>query len=249
MAQGALPFQYAEERRSAGVTALAGLAAYLDLAQVAGLHESVRRHLVVNQGRQGWTDSQIVISLMLLNLAGGECVEDMRLLEKDDGVGRLLRLAETHGMRRRERRALLGRWRRERRRNVPSASAAFRFLNRFHDEEEERRRLEHTAFIPATIDLQGAQSQRRLGGLRSETYKHKQADMDATLVETHKEQPGIATRNTAYAAFGPKRTWSWAGRQRSGGLPATDGAQGGVEQDDGGGGAGAVEVGHWRDQH
>ena len=68
MAQGALPFQYAEERRSAGVTALAGLAAYLDLAQVAGLHESVRRHLVVNQGRQGWTDSQIVISLMLLNL-------------------------------------------------------------------------------------------------------------------------------------------------------------------------------------
>ena len=211
MAQGALPFQYAEERRSAGVTALAGLAAYLDLAQVAGLHESVRRHLVVNQGRQGWTDSQIVISLMLLNLAGGECVEDMRLLEKDDGVGRLLRLAETHGMRRRERRALLGRWRRERRRNVPSASAAFRFLNRFHDEEEERRRREHTAFIPApTIDLQGlGKVNADLVGFVQRHTKHKQAtlDMDATLVETHKEQARYCYKK--YKAYQPLTTY-WA---------------------------------------
>ena len=110
MAQGALPFQYAEEKSSTGMRGLAGLAAYLDLAQVAGLRESVRRHLGVNQGRQGWTDSQMVISLMLLNLAGGECVEDLRLLEKDDGLGRALLLAETHGMRRRERRELSGRF-------------------------------------------------------------------------------------------------------------------------------------------
>ena len=46
----------------------------------------------VNQGRQGWTDAQVVTSPVLLDLAGGECVEDLRLLEKDEGLGRVLRL-------------------------------------------------------------------------------------------------------------------------------------------------------------
>ena len=64
-----------------------------------------------------------MISLVLSNLAGGECVEDLRLLEKDKGLGRVLRLAETHGMPPWERKALLGRWRKERRRSVPSPSA------------------------------------------------------------------------------------------------------------------------------
>ena len=107
MPQGAMPFQYVQEKGSTGMTALAGLGAYLDLWQVAGLPQSLRRHLGV-KGGQGWTDEQMVTSLVLLNLAGGECVEDLRLLEKDEGLGRVLRLAETHGMGRRERRGLMG---------------------------------------------------------------------------------------------------------------------------------------------
>ena len=51
------------------MTALAGLGAYLDLWQVAGLRQSLRRHLGV-KGEQGWTDEQMVTSLVLLNLAG-----------------------------------------------------------------------------------------------------------------------------------------------------------------------------------
>ena len=77
MGQGALPFQYVQEKGSAGVTGHCGLAVYLDLWQVAGLNESVARHLGANQGRQGWTNAQMVTSLVLLNLAGGECVEDL----------------------------------------------------------------------------------------------------------------------------------------------------------------------------
>ena len=148
MSQGALPFQYAEDRSSPRVTALAGLGAYLELWQAAGLGELFRRHLGVNQGRQGWTCTQIVISLVFSNLAGGECVADLRLLEKDKGLGRVLRLAETHGVRRWERRALLGRWRIERRRSVPSPSPVSA-LDRFHDWGEESRRPAYTAFIPA----------------------------------------------------------------------------------------------------
>ncbi len=67
MKQGVLPFQYEEEKRSTGMTALAGLPAYLDLARVAGLARSIERHVRVREGGQGWSDSQMVTSLVLLN--------------------------------------------------------------------------------------------------------------------------------------------------------------------------------------
>ena len=80
MAQRALAFQYSEEKSSTGMTALSGLAAYLDLAQAAGLSESVRRHIGIREGKQGWTDNQLITCLALLNLAGGESVDDLRVL-------------------------------------------------------------------------------------------------------------------------------------------------------------------------
>ena len=104
MPQRALPFQYAEENTSTGMTSLSGLPAYVDMAEVSGLVESVRTHMIVREGDQGWTDAQMVMSLILLNIAGGECVDDprssrgqvLRVLEKDEGLGRVLRSAETH---------------------------------------------------------------------------------------------------------------------------------------------------------
>ena len=167
-------------------------------------------------------------SLVLLNLTGGECVEDLRLLEKDEGLGRVLRLAETHGMGRRERRGLLGRWRKERRRSVPSASAVFRFLDRFHDEEEESRRQAHTAFIPdATIGLLGlGRVNADLVGFVQRQARHEQAtlDMDATLIETHKEQALYCyKKHKAYQPF--TSYWADAGlvlhsEFRDGNVPA-----------------------------
>ena len=101
-------------------------------------------------------------------------------------------MAESHGMHRRERRALRRTWRTERRRSVPSASAVFRYLSRFHDEQEEAKREPHTAFIPAPTDaLLGL---RRVNadvvGFVWDHTRHTRAtlDMDATLVETHKQQ-------------------------------------------------------------
>ena len=102
----------------------------------------------LREGGQGWTDSQIVNSLILLNLAGGESVVDLDVLEKDEGFCRVLREVETWGMGRRERRVLEERWRVERRRSVPSESVVFRYLERFHDVGEEARREAHRAFIP-----------------------------------------------------------------------------------------------------
>ena len=135
MKQGLLAFQYEQEKGSTGMTGLSGLMTYLELMQAAGLRSSVERHVRLRERGQGWTDSQMIISLMLLNLAGGESVSDLDLLEKDRGLCRMFREFETCGMRLSERRALEKRWRVERRRSVPSESAVFRYLERFHSEE------------------------------------------------------------------------------------------------------------------
>ena len=164
MPQTRLPFHYAEESKSTGMTSMSGLAMYFEVAHAAGLSESASRHVKVREGAQGWTDAQMVTSLILLNTAGGESVDDprssrgqaLRILERDDGLGRVMQSAETHGMRRGERRAHQRRWRKQRRRGVPSPSAVFRYLGEFHDPSEEDRRRPHKAFIPqASTALRG----------------------------------------------------------------------------------------------
>ena len=47
----------------------------------------------------------MVTSLVMLNLAGGDAVYDLRILEMDEGFSRGLRKAESYRMRHRERRA------------------------------------------------------------------------------------------------------------------------------------------------
>ena len=211
MRQGVLPFQYVEERSSTGMTAMAGLGVYLDLFEAVGLRESVDRHVGVRREAQGWTDSQVVTSLIVLNLVGGESVGDLRILEKDAGLGRMLSMAERHGMQGRERRALRRRWRTERRRNVPSPSSVFRYLSSFHDEQEEAKREPHKAFIPAATDaLVGLRrvNAETMGFVQSHAG-HKQAtlDMDATLIETHKRQASYCYDK--YRAYQPLTTY-WA---------------------------------------
>jgi hypothetical protein len=74
--QGVLSFRYEPEPTTSGMTALAGLLPYLDLAVVSGLTNSIQRHLrVCALQEQGWTDTPIVMSLVLLNIAGGDCVD------------------------------------------------------------------------------------------------------------------------------------------------------------------------------
>ena len=43
MAQGALPYKYEEEKQASGMTALAGLPVYMDLASVMGLGRQYRK--------------------------------------------------------------------------------------------------------------------------------------------------------------------------------------------------------------
>jgi len=123
MSQGILGFKYEEEKHDTGMTSMAGLPVYLDLMHAMGLSELIGCHLQVKE--RGWTDAQMVSSLIMLNLAGGDCVEDLRKVEKDEGFCRILRRVGQQGMKRRERREQDRRWRKEQKRSVPSASSVF----------------------------------------------------------------------------------------------------------------------------
>ncbi|MAE72007.1 MAG: hypothetical protein CME06_16260 [Gemmatimonadetes bacterium] len=126
VAEGVLPFAFVPETGKTSLTGLAGLPVYLDLAAVMGLRESIEAHVEMGESGQGWSHSQVVTSLLLLNLAGGDSVDDLRILEGDTGSSRLLRRTEQSGMCRRERRGAERRFRKGRQRSFPSPSAARR---------------------------------------------------------------------------------------------------------------------------
>jgi hypothetical protein len=187
------------------MTAMAGLPIYLDLASVLGLGDCIRAHVHVRQSEQGWTDEQAVMAMTLLNVAGGDCVEDIKILEKDEGFCKLLGRIETKGLRRQQRRAMERRWRKERHRSVPSPTALFRYLEAFHDRGEERKREAGKAFIPAPNEhLQGLRwANRDFVASIQERHPEKEAtlDIDATLVETQKKEALFSYQG--YKAYQP----------------------------------------------
>src|ERR1019366_4833819 len=152
MRQSVLPYVFGSAGPKQRATAHAGLCPYLELACVAGLLKSVRDHLAVCSKDQGFTDEQIVMSLICLNVVGGECVDDLEILESDEGFGRVLRMAERHHLTRKQRQAFARRFRKGRTRHTPSPPVVFRFLSAFHDAEQEKERLVGKAFIPKPTD-------------------------------------------------------------------------------------------------
>ncbi len=211
MAQGILPFKYEAEKATTGMTALAGLPMYLDLARIIGLSKSIQKHLKVREDGQGWTDSQVVLSIVLLNLAGGDCVEDIKVLEHDDGFCEVLKKVEWHGLRRKVRRELLRRWRKEKERTTPSPSAVFRYLEKFHDRQQDQYREPGTAFIPkANEHLMGFSGVNKDLAAFS-NLQNPQAiatlDMDATIVATDKVDSLYCYKG--YKSYQPLNTW-WA---------------------------------------
>ena len=198
MAQGVLPFKYEEDKKDAGMTALGGLPVFLDLVHVIGLSKSIKKYLKIREDSQGWTDSQIVLSLVLLNIAGGTSVEDLNVLEGDRGFCDVLNKIELHGLPRKVRRALERKWRKEKRRTVPSPSAVFRYLSAFHDKESES--TQGQATIPELNEyLKGLVNINKdvLSFLQKNSpEKTATLDMDATLIETTKKKALYSYRSS-----------------------------------------------------
>ncbi len=228
VAQGVLPYKLEVETHKTSLTGLAGLPIYLDLAHVVRLRDAITEHVQVRSGSQGWTDTQMITALILLNLAGGQCVEDLEKLENDRGFALILHRVETFGMKRSERRRLERRWRKSKERTVPSASALRRYLVAFHDAAQEALREPGTAFIPspgsALVGLSKV-NEVCVAFLQRQAFEVAATlDMDATLIETQKKEALHCYKG--FRAFQPLNVW-WAEQQvvvhsefRDGNVPA-----------------------------
>ena len=154
----------------------------------------------------------MVLAVVLLNLAGGDCVDDIERLERDGGFSAILRAIEKDLLSRAERRALKSRWRRERERATPSPSALSAWLERFHDPASPKAAA-GTAFIPeVTRELKGLWRVNR--SLLAFAQEHARAttatlDMDATLIETLKRDALFCYKK--FKAYQPLNCW-WLNR-------------------------------------
>ena len=226
MAQGLLRYQYEVDERDSGATALAGLPVALDLAVVSGLVAAIDERLGLR--KRGWPDRVVVLSLILLNLAGGDGVEDVGGLAGDAGLHRLLRHAFLHGLPRAERKRLRRQMRRSGENAVPSPDSVGRYLKRFHDPDQGALREPGVAFVPQPNEALRALYEVNTELLRCaqqrQPLEHATLDMDATLVETHKRDAFFCYKK--FRAYQPLQTY-WAEREmlvhsefRDGNVPA-----------------------------
>ncbi len=192
MRQGVLPFHYEVEKKLGSMTALAGLPAYVELSHMLGLGRLIARHVKAHGDEQGWSDEQIVTALVRLNICGGDCVDDIRILEADEGLCRFLREDENYRRTSSSRRSFKKRWRIKRIRTLPSPTVELDFLRRFHDKDQEEQREPLKAFVPRlTEPLKGLMMVIRdfiAVVQRWSPQKTATLDMDVTLVQTYKRE-------------------------------------------------------------
>jgi DDE family transposase len=118
-----------QTEEAARVTAWSGLPLLVEVMQVFGVAESIRKHVkVFGEGRQ-FDEVSIITALVLLVVAGGEYLDDLRIFKRDEALGRLLGF------------------------ELPSPETARQFLYEFHEDrllEEAEGRLppNRKAFVP-----------------------------------------------------------------------------------------------------
>lgn len=155
-------------------TARAGIPLLVEASRRLGVPQSVNRNLKLKQRDRGFDEATMVESFIILNAAGGECLDDFQVLREDKGLSELI----GHP--------------------IPSPAAARKFLYQFHDQQsidEARQQLlpGHTAFIPGENEaLAGlGESNRELilkVGRLCANQKVATVDQDATIVDSDKRE-------------------------------------------------------------
>jgi hypothetical protein len=199
-----LPFQVQITDQPAAVTAHAGLPLVIEAFRSLGLARAVDEHLHFKQRLRGYSEATCVETLVALLAAGGEGVDDVRVLAADNGLQRL--------------------WGRR----PPAAETLRSFLNRCHDEAALARRVAQTAFIPSdSAGLQGlsAVQGQLLRSVQQRTpQRHATLDVDANVIASGKRTAlPVYEGGTGYQPLG---VW-WAEQElwvesqfRDGNVPA-----------------------------
>jgi hypothetical protein len=169
----ALPFAYDDQETEDNITALGGMPLLVQAFRSLGAGSSVERNLTLKQRQRGLDEASYVESFVILNAAGGDCLEDFEHLRADTG------LAELIGH------------------ELPSAEAARKFLYQFHqddkiEEAQQALALGEASYIPEeTAALHGLATVNRdvvLEFGRRTKDRIATIDLDATIIESWKRE-------------------------------------------------------------
>lgn len=171
--QQPLGFEYDEGQAEQGLTALAGIPLLVQAFRSLDLPRSVERNVSIKQRQRGLDEVGYVESFLILNAAGGECLDDFAHL-RQDGL-----------------KELIGH-------DLPSPAAARKFLYQFHEEElieqaQQQLPAGQVSYIPeenarlrglgqVNVDLVRELSQ------RGEPQKIATVDLDSTIIESWKKE-------------------------------------------------------------
>jgi hypothetical protein len=173
MSQGLLPYTIETGPNLDRLTSRAGLPLVVETMRALGLPRAIRTHVQVRERQSGYTETEKLEALVLLLAAGGDCLDDIAVLQADGGLGRLLG------------------------RRFPSADRLRHFLYAFHDDQliaaaQAQRPAGQVAYIPAeNAALQGlARVNTALVHQVAAQGKSPTAtlDHDATIQESHKRE-------------------------------------------------------------
>ena len=164
--QGLLPFVIESAPRPMDLTARAGLTLVVETLLALGLDEVIAQTMKLRSRRRGHDEFAQVAAIVLVQAAGGESVEDVSVLGRDEGLKRLLGV------------------------ELPSPDALHRFLARFHDESAQTKRPAKGAWIPEETDALRALHAVNVELVRRATRLRAPGtatlDLDATIIESHK---------------------------------------------------------------
>jgi hypothetical protein len=173
-AQGKLSFEYEVVADKGQVTSYGGLPIVLDAMRALGVSESIKKHVRVRKRHSGHDEAKVIEALILTLAAGGECLDDLKMLGADKALLRLLG------------------WE-----SFPSPETARKLLYAFHDEkliEKAKAALPvgEVAYVPEESGpLKG------LGEVVKELVWEvagrgqgtvATVDMDATIIESQKKE-------------------------------------------------------------
>jgi hypothetical protein len=174
--QGILPFVIEQAPQRDDVTARAGLPLVVETMRAVGVDEVAAAALPPSQRQRGFAPAEKLEALVTLLAAGGDRVEDVRVLAEDKGLEKLLGTA------------------------FPSPDALLDFLGQFHDPRcWEGRPPDKKAWVaPESPGLRALEVVNRTVVERGAERRQTQAtiDHDGTIIEAHKREATIAYEGT-----------------------------------------------------
>ena len=170
------PFAIDEKPMEGLLTAQAGLAVFSRAFRSVGAPKLCDDRVRIKERARGFRVGQQVESLVMLHVAGGDCMQDMERLRQDSGVSKMLGYS------------------------APSQRCVADFLESFHDPDQvahaqaEAERQQRLSFIPeesaalSALGEVGQEMVRVIARRSKQPATRATVDQDATIIESRKRE-------------------------------------------------------------